>query len=92
MSKNDETRKQVKKMFEGMLYHCMDMTNFMADHVTDPYFETEEGKRIQSCMIKVCGSHALGLMEFIFDKNDKSGDEGDGNLNDIEEMLKRNLL
>lgn len=61
----NETKKEVKKMFDGMLYHCMEMTNFMSDHKNDEYFETEEGKKIMGFIMKICLYHSLGCMMFM---------------------------
>jgi hypothetical protein len=67
----------------------MDLTEFMSDHVTDPYFETEQGKRIRKMIMTICANHAMSLMEFMMEKSIKNDCDGDGdNKPDIEQMLR----
>lgn len=61
----NETKKEIKKMFDGMLYHCMEMTNFISDHKNDEYFETEEGKKIMGFIMKICLYHSMGCLMFM---------------------------
>lgn len=82
---NNETKKEFKRMMDGMLYHCMELTNFMGDHVRDPYFETEQGKRMRNYAMEICAKHAMACMEFLMER---PGDiDGDKPM-DIEQMLK----
>ena len=80
------TREEMKKIMDGMLYHCMDLTNFIAENARDPYFDTEEGKRMRKHAMNICAEHAMACMEFMMNKINKDGDK-DGDL-DIEQMLK----
>lgn len=81
-----DAKKEFKRILDGMLYHCMDMTNFMANHISDPYFETEQGKRMRRYAMEICGKHAMACMEFMMEKPDS--DDGDKKPIDIEQMLK----
>ena len=63
----NETKKEVKRMFEGMLYHCMEMTNFMGEHRTDEYFTTTEGKKLMDLAAKICLYHSMGCLTFMAD-------------------------
>lgn len=82
-----DTKKQVKMKLEGMMCHCMDLTEFLGDHINDPYFETEQGKRIRKLIMSICANHAMALMEFMMERT-KGDEDGDNKSIDIEQMLK----
>ena len=85
---NNETKKGFKRIMDGMLYHCMELTNFMGDHVSDPYFETEQGKRMRKYAMEICAKHAMACMEFLMERpGDTDGDKPTKPM-DIEQMLK----
>jgi len=86
-----DTRAKLKKIMDGMLYHCMDLANFMAETVQDPYFETEEGKRMKRHAMKICAEHSMACIEFMMAKeleNNSSDEDGDKKPIDIEQILK----
>lgn len=64
----NETRKEIKRMFDGMLYHCMEMTNFMSEHRDDEYFDTEEGRKFKELIAKICLYHSMGCLAFMADE------------------------
>lgn len=82
------TKEDLKRILDGMLYHCMDLTSFMAEHNHDPYFETEQGKRMMKYVVDICAKHALACMEFMIGDLNKDDKEGSKNPSDIEQMLK----
>ena len=77
----NETKKEIKRMFDGMLFHCMDMTEYMRKHNDDPYFKTEEGKKIMNLCMKICLYHSMGCMAFITEDHEE--DEEPKSLEDI---------
>lgn len=79
------TREEMKRIMNGLSYHCMDLASFMAEHVRDPYFETEEGKRMRKYAMDICANHAMACMEFMMNKmsNEDSDKEPD-----IKQILK----
>lgn len=84
------TKEEFKRIMDGMLFHCMDLTKFMAEKVDDPWFETEQGKRMRKLAVDICAKHAMASMEFMMDgfKANKDKDEGDDNKIDFEQILK----
>ena len=78
-------KEEFKRIMNGMLYHCMDLTSFMAKNMDDPYFHTEEGRRMIRYAMDICSAHAQACILFM--RDDKQGDE-DGDKIDIEQMLK----
>lgn len=87
--KND-TKKEFKRIMDGMMYHCMDLTKFMEKHVNDPYFETEQGKRMMKYATVICASHAMACMEMMFDGM-KDDSKCKSKPEDIEDILKSML-
>ena len=86
---DNEMKKKVKRIFEGLLYHCMEMSDFMSKNMTNPYFQTEEGKRLMRSMIGICTNHVSGLTEFMrIDEEEKKEDD----CIDIEKFLKSKLI
>lgn len=85
---NNETKKEFKSIVDGMLYHCMELTNFMGNNIRDPYFETEQGKRMRNYAMEICAKHAMVCMEFLMERpGDTDGDKPIKPM-DIEQMLK----
>ena len=74
---NNETKSRVKAMMEGMIYHCKEMSRFMAEHMDDPYFDTPEGKKIRESMTGICMHHALGLMCIMLSDESKAKKKDD---------------
>ena len=65
MKEKKSTREKVKRMIEGMLYHCTDMTDLMSETINDPYFETEEGIKMRNYMVGILTNHVMALTEFM---------------------------
>ena len=84
------TRETVKQMWDALLYHCMEMSKYMSQHATDPFFQTEFGKKMMQHMVKLTGEHAMGCIDilaedFIDDENEKD------NIFDLENLLKKTI-
>ena len=88
---NGETRTKVKRMIEGMLYHCSEMSEFLGSHVADEYFETEEGRKMRRYMVGIMTNHVLALTEFMLDGTKNSGEIEKIPKFDFEQMLKDKL-
>ena len=84
------TKKQIKRMFDGMLYHCMEITDFMSDHRDDEYFDTEEGKKIRGLLMKICLYHSMGMVQFLADEFSEKKEEVLPTMN-LEDILKRSI-
>lgn len=85
--------KELKSMFEGMLYHCKEMIDWLDKNDENPIFETELGKKLKSNMIGITGNHAMGLMNIVINdmkKDDVVKNTFDGGIA-FEEMIKKSL-
>lgn len=82
----NEMKKEVKRLFDGLFYHCMEITKFMESNIRDEYFKTDEGSKLMGYLTKICLNHAMGSMIFLMD--DFKPKELNKNENDFESILK----
>ena len=82
------TKKELKRMLDGMLFHCMELTEFMSEHNDDEYFNTEEGKKIRGLIAKICLYHSIGMLHFITEDIQEKKEEPKIN---FEDFLKRSI-
>lgn len=84
-----DTKREFKRIMDGMLYHCMDLTKFMAENINDPWFETEQGKRMRHYATDIAAKHAMISMEFILGDHKSEEDDGENKKPiDFEQILK----
>ena len=90
MKEKKSTRERLEKMIEGLVYHCRDMTDFMSETVNDPYFDTEEGKKMRRYMVGILTNHVMALTEFMTsDMIEKKGNvESEESKFSLEDFLK----
>ena len=86
----NETKTEFRRIINGIMYHCMDLTKFMNMHMNDPYFETEQGKRMFNYAMEICGDEAMIIGELLIDriKNDSEYESKQKDIEDIEDTLK----
>ena len=59
----DETRRELKRIWNGMLYHFSELASFMSKHGEDEYFNTDVGKKMKKRALMLMTEHVLGTME-----------------------------
>lgn len=88
MKEKNNTKSELKRIFDGMVYHMKELSEFMTTHLRDddPYFETKEGTDMKKVCMNLTMTHLTGLLklgafsDLVPKENDKP--------NVMEEMLK----
>lgn len=95
MKENNDTLMELFKIWDGMVYHCSELSKFMAAHLNDPFFQTELGKRMQKHAIELSMAHVMGLMLIMGEKNknkeEQTEEPKEENRFNFEDLLKRSL-
>ena len=61
----NNTKKDFRRIWDGLAYHMHEMSKFMVEHKDDPYFETEEGKAFEDLALNITKSHVIGCIRFM---------------------------
>lgn len=56
------TREELRDIWRGFTYHCSELSRFMVEHGSDPYFKTDEGLEMAGRVLKMTGEHLIGLI------------------------------
>lgn len=79
-----DTKKELKNIWNGMMYHCSELSRFMVEHGNDEFFKTEMGMKISAKAITITMAHLTGML--LFSENDGEK-KPDVNFSELEDLL-----
>lgn len=59
----DETKKEFTRIWDGLLYHCSELSCFMAKHGDDEFFDSDIGKDMKKHALTLMTTHLFGMMK-----------------------------
>lgn len=88
MKEKNDTKSKLKRIYDGMVYHMRELSEFMTEHIRDddPYLETKEGLEIKKISLNLTMTHLTGLLKLGAFSNLVPKENDTPNI--MEEMLK----
>lgn len=89
--KENKTKQELNKIWEGLMWHCKELSGFMAEHLDDPWLNNSKlGRSMKRRALDITLAHCTGMLEMRLPEKEEEPEEDEEDKDDSEEKKDKN--
>lgn len=74
----NKTKQELNKIWDGLMWHCKELSGFMAEHLDDPWLNNSKlGRSMKRKALDITLAHCTGMLEMRLPEKEEEPEENE---------------